>query len=466
MYIRICMKLIIIQVSKIIIVMGNIRLLGVFKQHTCARGNQKSNATIDHADINESLERRVKRKLLNDAPECVPYYEAIVRSVESSDIFWMPQSITKLNKFLYLGSQEDADDLMLLEQHGITHIINTVDGTDLTSQSEEKKDLMAHRRKIYMDTFKYLGFDSDDSESYPIMHHFPEVFDFIESARQENGKCLIHCMRGVNRSGALATAYIMVHNNIGPITAARKVRKERRVLLTNYSFISRLLLYAKENRYLEKDEHLILACGTGKSDMSQKVEAKLHNDPQCLECYNKILEIVNNDEWNPKTYPKTMSTLTEYLCLGSIQDARDLLLLKKNGITHIIDTVNPMSNDNMKNSTKMTQIKPKILSETNIEYMGFLSQDADDYPIMNHFDVVFQYIESVRGKGGKCLIHCIEGINRSGVLATAYLMVKEQMTPVGAVRYVLARRGMILSNTSFIVALILLAKEKKLLKTD
>ena len=191
------------------------------------------------------------------------------------------------------------------------------------------------------------------------------------------------------------------------------------------------------------------------------------NAPECIGYYNIIFDIVNDDI--RLKYPKSMTKLTDHLYLGSIHDAQDLGILKENGITHIIDTVKstkiPKSPRKFQKENSQDEI-PKVLIGEKIKYFGFTSQDDGNYPIMEHFDDVFKFIENAEENDGKCLIHCLEGINRSGVLATAYLMVKNKIGPIPAARYVFERRGMILSNTSFIVALLILAKEKKLLEVQ
>ena len=78
-------------------------------------------------------------------------------------------------------------------------------------------------------------------------------FQFIELARLAGGKCLIHCMAGINRSGALAVAYVMVHLDVGPVTATRIVFSARKPVLTNEGFVRSLVTFADEKKYLEKD---------------------------------------------------------------------------------------------------------------------------------------------------------------------------------------------------------------------
>ena len=193
------------------------------------------------------MSNKARRELEDKDPNLVPYFDAVNSVIHSQDDFYIPSHATMLDDCLYLGSIEDAKNVDLLKSHNITYIINTVD--DETSLSPEET------KSLYDDSFQYMGFSSEDAMDYPIMDHFKETHAFIEKARENNAKCLIHCMRGVNRSGVLATAHIMVKNNLGPITAAQIVYKKRGMLLTNPSFVSQLLFYAKENQYLDLDKN-------------------------------------------------------------------------------------------------------------------------------------------------------------------------------------------------------------------
>jgi len=85
------------------------------------------------------------------------------------------------------------------------------------------------------------------------LQHFDVVFDVIEDARKSGGRVLIHCIMGVNRSGALAVAYTMVHQQWGPITAAVYVRQKRRMLLSNEDFQEQLVEFARKRSLLHLD---------------------------------------------------------------------------------------------------------------------------------------------------------------------------------------------------------------------
>ena len=151
--------------------------------------------------------------------------------------------VAKLLDHLYLGSRSDAMNIKKLERLGITHILNAIDGTDQSTTSES----------FYGNKFKYFGFSSDDSYMYPIMNHFEDVYNFIEDARISGGKCFIHCRSGINRSGALSVGYVMVHKNIGPVSAARLAIAERGCVLNNSGFIQRVVKFASERNLLHHD---------------------------------------------------------------------------------------------------------------------------------------------------------------------------------------------------------------------
>jgi len=85
------------------------------------------------------------------------------------------------------------------------------------------------------------------------MQHFEVVFDVIEEARKSGGCALIHCIMGVNRSGALAVAYTMLHQQCGPITAAVFVRQKRQMILSNEDFQEQLIEFARQRNLLYLD---------------------------------------------------------------------------------------------------------------------------------------------------------------------------------------------------------------------
>lgn len=180
------------------------------------------------------MERQFKEEL-NEAP-----YIAKMKSVMSMScsLSW---GASQVLEHLYLGSQEEAENVNLLNALGVTHVINCAASYIATGQD------------FYGPTKKYMEFDAEDDDEYDIMKHFDSVYDFIEDARISGGKAFIHCVMGVNRSGALSVAYCMVHKNMGPISAARFVKKQRSMILANEGFQSQLVTFASKRGLLDQD---------------------------------------------------------------------------------------------------------------------------------------------------------------------------------------------------------------------
>ena len=155
-----------------------------------------------------------------------------------------PAPATKIYDFLYLGDCANADDLETMDEMGFTHVINCAPRYVPTGL-----EFYAPSTKVV----EYIEFNAEDANDYNMMQHFPDAYDFIEGARKNKGKVLIHCVAGINRSGLLATAYYMVREMVGPITATRFVRSQRLSVLINKEFMKQLVQHASNVGLLELD---------------------------------------------------------------------------------------------------------------------------------------------------------------------------------------------------------------------
>ena len=154
--------------------------------------------------------------------------------------------LTKVLNHLYIGSENDATNIRKLHDKGITHVVNC-------AESYVQTGLEYYARNG--DKIQYLGFPAEDDVNYDIMQHFDDVYSFVEDARKSGGKALVHCIMGVNRSGAMTVAYTMVHKDLGPLKAAKFVKDRRRgMLLTNAGFQAQLIKFASDRGYLRKDQ--------------------------------------------------------------------------------------------------------------------------------------------------------------------------------------------------------------------
>ena len=80
-----------------------------------------------------------------------------------------------------------------------------------------------------------------------------------------------------------------------------------------------------------------------------------------------------------------------------------------------------------------------------------------------HRPAAAQFFAKARAAPGRCLVHCVAGINRSGVLAASELMIHQRLPVLEAVKRMKATRGMVLQNESFQAQLVALARAEGLL---
>ena len=98
---------------------------------------------------------------------------------------------------------------------------------------------------------------------------------------------------------------------------------------------------------------------------------------------------------------------------------------------------------------------------------SYMEIDADDIPgypiLMLHYGQARRFFDEAREAGGRALVHCELGVNRSATLAVAYLVDSERVTLTQAVRQVRIDRPNVLRNDGFRRQLVRFAAERRLL---
>lgn len=98
--------------------------------------------------------------------------------------------------FLWLGGAEDANNLEQLHEHGITDILNVSD--DILNYFEG------------LNEFVYLKLNvKDHGEDEGISRVFADAISFIREVLEKDGKVLVHCRHGQNRSATIVMAFLM-----------------------------------------------------------------------------------------------------------------------------------------------------------------------------------------------------------------------------------------------------------------
>lgn len=86
---------------------------------------------------------------------------------------------------------------------------------------------------------------------------------------------------------------------------------------------------------------------------------------------------------------------------------------------------------------------------THLHYKWIPVEDNNVADISSHFQEAIDFIDCVREKGGKVLVHCEAGISRSPTICMAYLMKTKQFHLKEAFDYIKQRRSVVSPNFGF-----------------
>eukprot|EP00128_Syssomonas_multiformis_P005539 Colp12_sorted_trinity150504_noHs@23043 len=144
----------------------------------------------------------------------------------------------------------------------------------------------------------------------------------------------------------------------------------------------------------------------------------------------------------------TPSHIKDNLFLGSIRDARDVNILKRKNIKHILSLADTTG-------TGQTYYdKAEVSSQVQLKYKGIQAHDTDDYPIQTHFDEAFEFLDHALKSGDNVLVHCAAGVSRSATIVIAYLMRTEKWGLFEASRFVHEKRPCVCPNQGFLTRLL------------
>ncbi|KAL1137992.1 hypothetical protein AAG570_009687 [Ranatra chinensis] len=130
---------------------------------------------------------------------------------------------------LSMGSQDVAQDVTVLRQNKITHILSL--GVEVA--------------RVEGITYYYI--DALDLPQFNLRPMFERCFHVIDSARKrEGGHVFVHCNAGISRSSTIVVAYLMRELGLNFITAITILKKVRPVAKPNEGFVSQLLAFERE----------------------------------------------------------------------------------------------------------------------------------------------------------------------------------------------------------------------------
>ncbi|KAH9287678.1 hypothetical protein KI387_031795, partial [Taxus chinensis] len=133
---------------------------------------------------------------------------------------------SRVAEHVYLGSDAVARNREILEENGITHVLNCV---GFVCPEYFKKDLV----------YKTLWLQDTPCEDITSILY--DVFDYFEEVREQGGKVFVHCYQGVSRSTSLVIAYLMWCKGQSFEDAFQYVKAARGITNPNMGFACQLL---------------------------------------------------------------------------------------------------------------------------------------------------------------------------------------------------------------------------------
>ncbi|KAL5021476.1 hypothetical protein ScPMuIL_000631 [Solemya velum] len=131
--------------------------------------------------------------------------------------------------FLYLGDYSHASKLQVLQNTGITAIINV-------SISCDNK---------FEETYRYMNIPVEDNNCAELFPWFSEAIAFIDAVKQEGGRVLVHCQAGISRSATICLAYLISTSHFNLESAYENIRAKRSVIAPNLNFMRQLQDFEK-----------------------------------------------------------------------------------------------------------------------------------------------------------------------------------------------------------------------------
>ncbi|KAL5964916.1 hypothetical protein TSMEX_007368 [Taenia solium] len=129
---------------------------------------------------------------------------------------------------LLLGSSFNASNGDELRRNNVTHIVNVTREVD---------------NFFPADQFVYKNIRVYDDEKAQLLPYWDETFKFINEARANGTRCLVHCKMGISRSGSTVVAYAMKEKGWKLNDALEFVKGKRPCVNPNANFLRQLETY-------------------------------------------------------------------------------------------------------------------------------------------------------------------------------------------------------------------------------
>lgn len=162
------------------------------------------------------------QECLEESQQYLKYIQSLKYEVHYDEVY--PNII--------VGGENAARNKECLTRLGVTHILNTAQGSGI---GQVDTDETYYR----MQGIKFMGLPLDDAEETDILRHLDEVASFIDEALRDKGRVLVHCVLGMSRSPSVLAAYLMYRKRMTAVEALKTIR-QRREIHPNSGFLQQL----------------------------------------------------------------------------------------------------------------------------------------------------------------------------------------------------------------------------------
>jgi len=135
----------------------------------------------------------------------------------------------EVTDYLYLSGVNISEDLEILRKFQIRYIINA---------AVELPNTFEHTGLF---VYKRLELHDHPSQHISVVDVFESAFKFIDEARRQNLRTLVHCRGGRSRSATIVIAYLMKTNNWTLQQAYEHVQSRHPKLSPNLGFMGQLI---------------------------------------------------------------------------------------------------------------------------------------------------------------------------------------------------------------------------------
>ncbi|KAL0842110.1 hypothetical protein ABMA28_014292 [Loxostege sticticalis] len=177
-------------------------------------------------DLDEVTSKAIRGRLEDELDMDLAEYKSFIDH-EMLTILGQMDAPTEIFDHVYLGSEWNASNLEELQRNGVRHILNVTREID----------------NFFPGMFDYLNIRVYDDEKTDLLKHWDNTFKYINKARNEGSKVLVHCKMGISRSASVVIAYAMKAFNWNFDKALKHVKAKRNCIKPNTNFLSQLETY-------------------------------------------------------------------------------------------------------------------------------------------------------------------------------------------------------------------------------